>query len=193
MNNPVRFHFLELEWIASSDDRFEEAAHALSGRIAPRDAWRILSSLSLLADLDATNLPDSGAYSGHLVRDILYQCIWEALGLHRATVGDPQVATVEENIRRRFAEPLRLADLAAEASLSPSQLTRRFRRAFGVTPVQQLTHIRLREAARLLTAGDATLDEIASRCGYSNGFYLSRVFTQHMGVPPSVYRREHSI
>lgn len=193
MTGPVTFHFLEISWINAQDRGFDGTAARFSGRIAPEEPWRILSSLSLLAHLESAGGSGSQRYSEHIVRDILYQCVWTVLGAQNRTAGDPRIASVDRSLRARFMEPLQLSTLASEVAMTPSQLTRRFRHAFGVTPLRRLTQIRLQEAARLLTSGDATLDQIAEACGYANGFYLSRVFTRHMGVPPSVYRRDHSV
>ncbi|MCZ8523462.1 helix-turn-helix domain-containing protein [Paenibacillus mucilaginosus] len=51
----------------------------------------------------------------------------------------------------------------------------------------------MQRARTLLLETSLTLDEIADRCGYENGFYLSRIFSRKMRVPPSVYRKIHRV
>ncbi|MNI77000.1 HTH-type transcriptional activator RhaR [compost metagenome] len=57
-----------------------------------------------------------------------------------------------------------------------------------MTPSDFVRSLRIRKAAGLLLDTDLTLNQIASRCGFENGFYLSRVFAQSMGMSPSKYR-----
>ena len=74
--------------------------------------------------------------------------------------------------------------LAAELGISPVQLSRRFSKSIGMTPSSYLSHIRLEKAQSLLIETSLPLEQIAQACGFSNGFYLSRVFTKIMKVSP---------
>jgi AraC family transcriptional regulator len=56
-----------------------------------------------------------------------------------------------------FGERLRLEQAAARAYLSPFHYHRLFRRAFGETPHEFLTRLRLDEAKRLLAAGERSI------------------------------------
>ena len=49
----------------------------------------------------------------------------------------------------------------------------------------------MREAARLLVQGDATLEAIAERTGFPNRAYFSRVFKQVTAESPAAFRRRH--
>ncbi|WP_315373425.1 helix-turn-helix transcriptional regulator, partial [Paenibacillus xylanexedens] len=86
-----------------------------------------------------------------------------------------------------------LQELAQRLALSPVQLTRRFREAFQETPSGYLKRVRLKKAQNLLADSSLTLNQIAERCGYENGFYLSRVFSKTLGISPSEYRRRHRV
>ena len=56
------------------------------------------------------------------------------------------------------------------------------------TPMQQVTHLRLRHAASLLTSGDDKLEVIADAVGYANPFVFSNTFKKWTGWRPSEYR-----
>lgn len=96
-------------------------------------------------------------------------------------------------IADRAAEPLSLLELARELGLSPVQFTRRFRAAFQETPSSYLKSLRLAKARLLLKDSELNLARIAERCGYENGFYLSRVFTNSTGMSPAEYRKRHRL
>jgi transcriptional regulator GlxA family with amidase domain len=57
-----------------------------------------------------------------------------------------------------------------------------------VNPSDLVRSLRIRKAAGLLLDTELTLDQIAARCGYESGFYLSRVFSKSMNMSPSKYR-----
>jgi AraC-like DNA-binding protein len=79
--------------------------------------------------------------------------------------------------------------LARRAGMHPTSFIRLFRRATGHTPLQHLVNLRLEEACSMLHFDDATLDEIAERCGFGERGYFTRVFSRNMNCSPARYRR----
>lgn len=134
-------------------------------------------------------------------RDFLLQDIWQQFTWEWETTrlktqkqhNDPIAKMAWNVISEHFNKPFSMKALSHELSLSAVQLTRRFKAAYGVTPTQFLTSLRLNEAQYLLAETRLTLDEIAVKCGYDNGFYLSRVFSKKMKISPSEYRRAHQV
>ena len=96
-----------------------------------------------------------------------------------------------EAIEQRPEDPPSNAELAALCNLGPDHFLRQFRACCGVTPGQYRLERRLRLAAEMLVADDRPLDAIAAATGFSDRFYLSRVFTRRMGQGPAAYRRMH--
>ncbi|UVI27289.1 helix-turn-helix domain-containing protein [Paenibacillus spongiae] len=88
-------------------------------------------------------------------------------------------------------EAIEIRDVAHRFGMTPVQLIRRFKNAYSINPLQYLTSIRVKQACRLLLLTEWTLDVIAGKCGYENGFYLSRVFRKVMGVSPSEFRKQN--
>jgi AraC family transcriptional regulator of adaptative response/methylated-DNA-[protein]-cysteine methyltransferase len=105
--------------------------------------------------------------------------------------GDPAALAVRRVCRlieRRAGGPLRLADLAAQAGLSPYHLHRTFKRVVGVTPRQYADAVRVGALRRELRGGRAVTDAI-----YGAGFgSSSRVYERahaQLGMTPAAYRR----
>lgn len=112
-------------------------------------------------------------------------------GRHERLPG-PEHAAVRAGVavmRDRLAEPLTLADIAAEAHLSVYHFIRVFRVATGETPHRFLTRLRIERAQRLLSDGTLSIGQIAELCGFASPGALSSAFLSHVGVRPSVYRR----
>ncbi|MFG3257138.1 helix-turn-helix domain-containing protein [Streptomyces sp. NPDC048172] len=117
--------------------------------------------------------------------------------LTRGRAPDPRLPGAEPDavrrgialMRDRLADPLTLADIAAEAHLSVYHFIRVFREATGETPHRYLTGLRVERARRLLADTDLTVARIADRCGFSSPGSLSATFLAHVGVRPSTYRK----
>lgn len=101
-----------------------------------------------------------------------------------------QLAAAVETARRRFAEPVTVAELAASADLTPGQLERISRRILGITPKQLVLRFRLEEALRLLDTTDLGLVEIATACGYYDQSAFSRHFRRVVGASPAQWRTD---
>jgi AraC-like DNA-binding protein len=105
-------------------------------------------------------------------------------GAHEATIA-AAVRCMEE----RFAEPLRIEQIAALVFLSPDRFTEVFAQAMGRTPRDYLRHIRLEHAKMLLTTTDQSIASIAEASGFPEPAYFTRVMRAATGMPPSAYRR----
>lgn len=79
--------------------------------------------------------------------------------------------------------------LADALNISESSLNRKFRREMGISPGAYLDQLLLRESSRLLLETDLTISEIAEQLQFGDQFYFSRYFRQHLGEPPSWYRK----
>lgn len=89
----------------------------------------------------------------------------------------------------RLAEPLTLAEIAAEVNLSVYHFVRVFRDATGETPYRYLTRLRIESAQRMLSGTNLTLEQITHRCGFGGPSALSSAFLRQVGVRPSAYRK----
>ncbi len=99
-----------------------------------------------------------------------------------------QLHSAVDEVRRRFAEPLRVADIAAAAGLSTAQLERSMRRALGMSPKQLLIRTRLDEAIRRLDDTTLPIATIAGQCGFYDQSQFTRQFRRTVGLTPGAYR-----
>lgn len=79
--------------------------------------------------------------------------------------------------------------LAREAGCSWQRLRRLCSRELGRSPLQHLTHLRMRRATELLTTTDLRLRAIAQAVGYTNPWVFSNAFKANIGCRPSEYRQ----
>jgi AraC-like DNA-binding protein len=97
---------------------------------------------------------------------------------------------VRDRIDREYAQPLDVEALARGVHMSAGHLSRAFRRAYGEAPYSYLMTRRVERAMALLRRGDLTVTEVCFAVGCSSLGTFSTRFTELVGVPPSVYRRE---
>ena len=97
---------------------------------------------------------------------------------------------VRDRIDREYAQPLDVEALARGVHLSAGHLSREFRRAYGESPYSYLLTRRVERAMTLLRRGDLSVTEVCFAVGCSSLGSFSTRFTELVGMPPSVYRRE---
>ena len=99
---------------------------------------------------------------------------------------------VRDRIDREFDQPLNVEALAGGVHMSAGQLSREFQRIYGESPYAYLMTRRIERAKTLLRRGDLSVTEVCFAVGYGSLGTFSTRFTELVGVPPSVYRRDHS-
>lgn len=97
--------------------------------------------------------------------------------------------TVFSYLIENFAQPIRLADVAALFGMNEWTFSRRFQRASGKTFTDYLTTLRLNQVCKLLADSDLSVTDICFEVGYANVSNFNRAFRSAHGLTPSVYRR----
>ncbi|WP_017627373.1 helix-turn-helix transcriptional regulator [Nocardiopsis chromatogenes] len=97
---------------------------------------------------------------------------------------------VRDRIDREYARPLDVEALARGVHMSAGHLSRRFRQAYGESPYAYLMTRRIERAMALLRRGDMSVTDVCFEVGCSSLGTFSTRFTELVGMPPSVYRRE---
>lgn len=91
-------------------------------------------------------------------------------------------------VEARLADDLSLADMAAEACLSPFHFLRLFRDAVGLSPHRYLTSRRIQAAQAMLAGREASLVQIAFDTGFASQGSFTRTFRRWTGLTPGRYR-----
>ena len=97
---------------------------------------------------------------------------------------------VKDRIDRDYAQPLDVEALAHGVHMSAGHLSREFKKAYGEAPYSYLMTRRIERAMRLLRVGELSVTDVCFAVGCQSLGTFSTRFTELVGVPPSVYRRE---
>lgn len=104
-------------------------------------------------------------------------------------LADTRIAAALRHLHGDIARPWTVPDLAGAAGMSRSAFFERFTRMVGARPIEYLTTWRMAVARDLLRRGGVSLDEVASRVGYSSASTFSTVFSRHAGQPPGRFMK----
>ncbi|MGC4075406.1 MAG: AraC family transcriptional regulator [Nibricoccus sp.] len=82
-----------------------------------------------------------------------------------------------------------VAQIAKLAAMSEEHLRRLCQQNYQRSPMEHLTHLRLRRASTMLRSSPVQIEEIAERTGYGSVYSFSTAFRRWSGVPPARFRR----
>lgn len=105
------------------------------------------------------------------------------VGLYR------KLAVAREWMISHAGELIDLEQAAAMAMLNKQHFLRLFKKAYGQTPHQFLTQVRLVEASRLLERSELPVAEVAERVGFASVPSFGLLFRRKTGQSPAAYRR----
>jgi AraC-like DNA-binding protein len=81
--------------------------------------------------------------------------------------------------------------LARRAGMSRFHFLRRWKEAFGVTPHEDLTRLRIARAKSLLAGDWASVTDVCFEVGFQSLGSFSTLFAERVGCPPSAWRRRY--
>lgn len=92
---------------------------------------------------------------------------------------------IDSNIENAISLP----EMAAVVGLSRMHFAAQFRMATGLRPHDFVARRRISIAAKLLGDPARPIVDVALSVGFQNQSHFTTVFTRHMGVPPSRWRK----
>jgi len=157
------------EWMRHVLTLLDKAVRQLqpSEEVAQSTVLEVTSLLRKQFDPEATQEPPDG--TGRLLA-------WQA-------------RKVLDYIDSHITGPVPVADLCALIDRSEAHFSRSFKRTFGESPHAFVIRHRLELAARYMLQTDASLSDIALRCGFTDQPHLCKHFRQSTGQTPAAWRR----
>lgn len=147
------------------------------------DAW--VRMLRLMGKPD-----DITALASVYEREILFRVLQGPHGwmLREIAVPDTAMARVNQAIqwiRRDFAMPIRVENLAQNAAMSVSAFHRHFKAVTTLSPLQYQKRVRLLQARMLMVANAKSVTAAAFEVGYESATQFSRDYARVFGLPPA--------
>ncbi|RTQ88943.1 AraC family transcriptional regulator [Lysinibacillus telephonicus] len=184
--SPLKFHFFQASADSDMKNYFRVGVNTL------QNLERLKSTYNFFAKLSFSEDEYSKQVKAHLIYDISIQLLIENelfILEEEPQIKDEVIVDIITYINNNFEDKISFQELAEKHRINSSQLTRRFMKQVGVNPIDYLTMVRLRLVRTLLIETTDNLDVIAEKCGFQNGFYLSRKFKKIMNISPSEFRK----
>jgi AraC-like DNA-binding protein len=130
-----------------------------------------------------------------VLREIHYRVLTGELGpqLRQLSLADShaqRIARAIDLVKRRFAEPLRVEDIARAAAMSPSSFHQHFKQVTTMSPLQYQKQLRLHHARGLMLGQGLDVAEAGHRVGYESASQFSREYRRLFGAPPRAEVRQ---
>ena len=155
---------------------FEEKNNSANPEQDSQNGWKELATVSGLGQMFALILKDG------LFKENKQESMRSS---HRIS----RVKTVLEYIEKHYQSPITLAELAEVAGMNPQYFCRAFKEVTMQSPMDYVIYYRLEHAARLLSATDMSVMDVALECGFNDCSYFIRVFKKQKNVTPNQYRK----
>lgn len=97
------------------------------------------------------------------------------------------LAFIEKNFNNR--EICTLSSIAKQLYFSPIYLNRIFKKETGYTVYQYIIVYRISAACSLLSNRNMSIAEVARCVGFDDPAHFTKIFRQHMNVPPTLYNK----
>lgn len=92
-------------------------------------------------------------------------------------------------VESKLYEPLTVADICQQFSLSRSTLQLLFKNAVNQSPKKYISDMKLERSCQMLRENKYTISEISLKLGYSSIHYFSNAFNQKYHISPSEYAK----
>ena len=107
------------------------------------------------------------------------------------TAYDERISNIIKYINKHFSEIHSIDQIAEQMHVSKHHLCRVFKDAMGITMIDYLNHIRVKNACNFLESSDKDMLEISQLCGFNSSAYFGNVFKKITGCSPLRYRKEY--
>jgi AraC-like DNA-binding protein len=160
------------EWVHRVISLLEVAVGQLHSQVHPAQGTLLEAASLLRQQIDPPAAREVSDRSGRLLA-------WQARKVH-------------DYIDRNITGPILVADLCALLQRSEAHFSRSFKCTFGESPHSFVVRRRVDLAARYMLTTDASLSDIALRCGFVDQAHLCKHFRQAAGQTPAAWRRAQS-
>lgn len=120
------------------------------------------------------------------IMKIKYQEQGESAVTHRNSIL-ARLQPVLIYINHHLADPICIQELADIANLSEKYFITFFKKAMGITPINYITHVKMKKALEYLHEQNYSVKEVAKLVGYTDIYTFSKAFKKIYGVAPSKF------
>ena len=195
-NQAVSYVTIMFNMENTSPDLPENWYSVLTNRVFPYSK-KVYTLIKTLVQESSSGAP----YTDSLMHCLLTETIVRLLqGVYSTPAAQPS-SVVRQNyqeelfdqilsfVESKLYEPLTVADICQQFSLSRSTLQLLFKNAVNQSPKKYISDMKLERSCQMLRENKYTISEISLKLGYSSIHYFSNAFNQKYHISPSEYAK----
>ncbi len=167
--------------------------HSFMGSIPPLYQEEFLSlagrMLSESAGIDEYSETFMSCYLHELLLTLMRHSVMAEEEPELLNSRDADILIATKYIYRNYQKPLTLDEVAAQAALSPTYFSRKFKQVTGMGFKEYLNFVRLKRAQTALLTTSGTITDIALENGFNDSNYFKDLFKKVYGKSPREYRK----
>lgn len=159
--------FLRKEDLPELSDRFQELLYEFRRLLAGGESLKVISSIYDLFSVMAA-------------------------ARKRRSSDKDRLTWIQESqnfMHMHYAENINVADVAQYVGLHRTHFSAMFSQKTGLSPMQYLQRLRMRNGAELIRDTDLSITEIALSLNYPDLYSFTRAFRKYYGLSPTQYRK----
>ncbi|MCY9662245.1 AraC family transcriptional regulator [Paenibacillus chondroitinus] len=133
-----------------------------------------------------------GKFNRYLVSGILQELVGMAAREFELVEAAPIKLKLANELQKymvaHYRQPVQIDELASLIHRSSNYTISMFREVMGVSPIQYIHLLRMKEACNLLTNSDLSISEISNYLGYYDHSYFFRIFKKYTSMSPTAYK-----
>ena len=184
------------QFVEKHDSIRENFSHSGKVIIAKKGIEKIESLLENM--LEENNIPDKYSYDFLSIQLLALLLQIQRNGIfvydQMKPFSELSIGTDIENALRYVAKNYSLAitldDVAAEINLSPTYLSKKFKKVTGLTFKEYVNYIRIRQACQMLITTDDNITKISINCGFNSSNYFKDCFRRIVGISPRSFKKQ---
>ena len=131
------------------------------------------------------------------IKTSVVQILLTALGYKKALSDKDKKISIKENsiseisayINQNYHEDITLSTLSEKFYISVYHLSRTFKSETGLSFVDYLNNVRVKESLVLLEHSDLNITQISEKIGYKSATHFGRIFKKITGQSPLAYKK----
>ena len=100
------------------------------------------------------------------------------------------ISFIKHYLETYYHESFQLEDLASMTHLSRFYISHSFKKEIGMSPMEYLIDIRIKESKILLRTTNYSISQVADIVGFTTPTYFSKQFRKSTGISPTDYREQ---
>lgn len=105
---------------------------------------------------------------------------------------DKEIKSTQEYIEQHYSEKISIDELAGQATTSPRNFVRRFKKATKNTPIEYIQRVRIEHAKKKLESTTSTVLQVMLDSGYNDDKTFRTLFKRYAGLTPLEYRNKYN-